>query len=73
MIYIIISGYAIIISIISSCKVQRRSEGVEVTSATTKASVSFNPFQMEFYVNNEIAVILNSRGLTNFEQYRAKR
>lgn len=56
-----------------SCKVQRRSGGVEITSATTKASVTFDPFQVDFYVNNEIAVVLNSRGLMNVEHLRTKR
>ncbi len=52
---------------------QRKSGGVEVTSSLTKASVTFDPFQIDFYVNNEIAVVLNSRGLMNFEQYRNKK
>ncbi len=56
-----------------SCKVQRKSGGVEITSATTKASVTFDPFQIDFYVNNEIAVVMNSRKLMNFEHYRKKR
>lgn len=52
---------------------QRKSGGVEVTSATTKASVTFDPFQVDFYVNNEIAVVLNSRGLMNVEHLRKKK
>ncbi len=44
-----------------------------MTSETTKVSVTFDPFQMDFYVNNEIAVVLNSRGLMNFEHYRKKK
>lgn len=56
-----------------SCKVQRTSGGVEITSTTTKAAVTFDPFQMDFYVNNEIAVVMNSRGLMNFEHYRNKK
>lgn len=58
---------------ISSCKVQRKSGGMEITSATTKASVTFDPFQVDFYVNNEIAIVLNSRGLMNVEYLRTKR
>ena len=46
---------------------------MEITSTKAKASVTFEPFQMEFYINNEIAVVLNSRGLMNFEHYRTKR
>lgn len=46
---------------------------MEITSATTKASVTFDPFQVDFYVNNEIAVVLNSRGLMNVEYLRSKR
>ena len=56
-----------------SCKVQRTSGGLEITSTRTKASVTFEPFQVDFYINNEIAVVLNSRGLMNFEHYRNKR
>lgn len=56
-----------------SCKVQRTSGGVEVTSGTTKASITYNPFQVDFFVNGEIAVVLNSRGLMNVEHYRNKR
>lgn len=56
-----------------SCKVQRKSGGVEVTSETTKAAVTFDPFQVDFYVNGEIAVVLNSRGLMNVEHLRNKK
>lgn len=49
------------------------SGGVEITSANTKAAVTFDPFQVDFYVNNEIAVVLNSRGLMNVEYLRTKR
>lgn len=52
---------------------QRKSGGVEITSATTKASVTFDPFQVDFYINNEIAVVVNSRGLMNVEYLRTKR
>ena len=55
------------------CKVQRSSGGVEITAASTKASVTFDPFQIDFYVNNEIAMVMNSRGLMNFENYRKKK
>lgn len=58
---------------LQSCKVQRKSGGVEITSSTTKASVTYDPFQVDFYVNNEIAVVLNSRGLMNIEHLREKR
>ncbi|XP_064403614.1 neutral alpha-glucosidase AB-like [Halichondria panicea] len=58
---------------LEGCKVQRSSTGLEVTSETTKVAVTFDPFQMDFYVNNEIAVVLNSRGLMNFEHYRNKK
>ena len=49
---------------------QRMSGGVEVTAETTKASVTFEPFQVDFYINNEIAVVMNSRGLMNVEHLR---
>ena len=42
-------------------------------SAAAKASVTFDPFQVDFYVNGEIAVVLNSRGLLNFEYHRNKK
>ena len=55
------------------CIVERSSSGIEVTSPGGKAVVTFNPFQVAFSVNGEIAVMLNSRGLFNFEHYRTKR
>ena len=51
----------------------RSSKGVEVTSQGGKATVTFDPFRVDFSVNGEIAVVLNSRGLFTFEQYRKKR
>ncbi len=62
-----------VLFVLCRCKVQRSSTGLEVTSETTKVAVTFDPFQMDFYVNNEIAVVLNSRGLLNFEHYRNKK
>jgi len=56
-----------------SCKVQRSSSGVEITSDSTRATVSFDPFRVDFHINNEIGVVLNSRGLMNFEHHRNKR
>ena len=57
----------------SSCKIQRGSNGVEISSDSTRASVTFSPFKVDFHVNNEIGVVLNSRGLLNFEHHRNKR
>ena len=58
-----------------SCQVVPRLEkdGLEIVSATTMASVNYNPFRIDFLVHNEIAVVLNSKGLMNFEHYRAKK
>ena len=56
-----------------SCQVQRSSNGLEIATSTSKASVTFDPFRVDFHVNNEIAVVLNSRGLMNFEHYRNKK
>ena len=56
-----------------SCQVHRGSEGVEIISQIGKATVTYDPLQIEISVNGEIAVILNSRGLFNFEYYRKKR
>ena len=44
-----------------------------MTSQGGKATVTFDPFRVDFSVNGEIAVVLNSRGLFTFEQYRKKR
>ena len=60
-------------SSLTSCQVHRSSNGVEITSQTGKATVTYDPLQVELSVNGEIAVILNSRGLFNFEHYRKKR
>ena len=46
---------------------------MDLTTATAKASVTFDPFRVDFLVNGEIAVVLNSRGLMNFEEYRNKK
>ena len=35
--------------------------------------MNFDPFQVDFYVNGEIAVVLNSRGLMNVEHFRTKK
>ena len=58
---------------VSRCQVHRTSDGVEVTSQAGKATVVYDPLQVELSINGEIAVVLNSRGLFNFEQYRKKR
>lgn len=60
-------------TISTSCQVHRRKDGVEVVSQSGKATITYDPFQVEFSVNGEIAVLLNSRGLFNFEYYRKKR
>ena len=73
LIYSLSLSLSLSLSSACSCKVQRSSGGLEITSTKTKASVTFEPFQMEFYINNEIAVVLNTRGLMNFEHYRNKR
>ncbi len=56
-----------------SCKVQRSSDGVQVIADGTEAVVTFNPFRVDIRINGEIATVLNSRGLLNFEHYREKK
>ena len=47
--------------------------GVVVTTETTEAVITFDPFRIDVSVNGEIAAVINSRGLLNIEHYRAKR
>lgn len=59
---------------LSSCKTQRAANGnVHITAGTTEAKLFLDPFRIEFYINSEIAVVLNSRNLFNIEHYRTKR
>lgn len=59
----------------SQCRVLPRLEnnGLELVSGSAMASVTYDPFRIDFLVHNEIAVVLNSKGLLNFEPYRAKK
>jgi alpha 1,3-glucosidase len=54
------------------CKVHRSSDGVQITAVNTQAVVNFDPFRIDVSINGEIAVVLNSRELLNFETYRIK-
>ena len=56
----------------NSCKVQRSSDGVHITSEGAESIVTFDPFRVDVRINGEIAAVLNSRGLLNFEHYRKK-
>ena len=63
---------AILLSLTRSCQVHRTSDGVEITSQSGKATVTYDPLRVELSINGEIAVVFNSRGLFNFEHYRRK-
>lgn len=65
--------HVLTISLLISCKVQRSSEGIHVTSDGAEALVNFDPFRIDIRVNGEIATILNQRGLLNIEHYREKK
>eukprot|EP00731_Ephydatia_muelleri_P027270 Em0019g143a len=54
------------------CQVQRTSDGLEITSSTSRALVTLSPFRIEFLTNNEIAAVFNSRGLFNFEPFQVR-
>ncbi len=65
--------YNYFILLFSSCTVQRSSEGVHITSEGTEAVINFDPFRIDIRINGEIATVLNSKGLLNFEHYREKK
>ena len=53
---------------------QRGGSGtVLITAGSTEVKLFLNPFKIEFFINSEIALVVNSRNLLNVEHYRAKR
>lgn len=53
---------------------QRSASGtVQITAGNTEAKLYMDPFRIDFSVNSEIGVVMNSRNLLNIEHYRVKR
>jgi len=42
------------------------------TSHTAKLNIYYNPFSLEFSMNNEIVLLVNSENLMQYEQYRER-
>ncbi|KAJ7374235.1 hypothetical protein OS493_007312 [Desmophyllum pertusum] len=58
---------------VSNQKLKQDDESVHIGFNNNSVVLTFEPFRLDFLVDNEVAVSVNSRGLMNFEQYREKR
>ncbi|RMX38788.1 hypothetical protein pdam_00017684 [Pocillopora damicornis] len=57
---------------ISNQKLKQDDESVHIGFNNNSVVLTFEPFRLDFLVDNEVAVSVNSRGLMNFEHYREK-
>ena len=57
----------------SNQKLKQDDESVHIGFNNNSVVLTFEPFRLDFLVDNEVAVSVNSRGLMNFENYREKR
>ncbi|CAH3179912.1 unnamed protein product, partial [Porites evermanni] len=58
---------------ISYQKLKQDDESLHIGFNNNSVILTYEPFRLDFLVDNEVAVSVNSRGLMNFEEYREKR
>ena len=54
-------------------KLKQDDESLHIGFNNNSVILTYEPFRLDFLVDNEVAVSVNSRGLMNFEEYREKR
>ena len=54
-------------------KLKQDDDGVHIGFNNNSVVLTNDPFRLDFLVDNEVVVSVNSRGLMNFEEYREKR
>ena len=54
-------------------KLKQDDDSVHIGFNNNSVVLTNDPFRLDFLVDNEVVVSVNSRGLMNFEEYREKR